>query len=269
MDLSPYSTGVDIIHVPNVFTNTLTVNTQSTQAVEVTTGDATTVDDTLTLNNHVYIATLLGDMDQQQIARVYNLNEIYSRKAGGSLMEDLEGDLFALQSSVSTNTVNDTASVINDTDLRLAVEPLDSADVPLSECAWFFHPYAYWSQIHAIAKYYDASQAGWNGNPPVTSGNFGTTAGQMRSLRGTLYGMPIYTSSKVVNATLGTKNLLAHKSAFMFATQTPGGQRIRFQAQNWLENLGILAVWDMMNGVSEVREEAATLINGSNAFIAS
>jgi len=141
MDLSPYAqNGGDIIHIPNVFTNVFTVNSQSTQGAEITTGDATVVDDTLTINTHKYIATLLGDKDAQQIASVYNLNEIYARKAGGTMVEDLEAAIFALQSSVSTNTVNDTASVINDTDLRGAVEKLDSADTPLSECAWFFHP---------------------------------------------------------------------------------------------------------------------------------
>ena len=271
MDLSPYAqNGGDIVHIPNVFTNVFTVNSQSTQGAEITTGDATVVDDTLTINTHKYIATLLGDKDAQQIASVYNLNEIYARKAGGTMVEDLEAAIFALQSSVSTNTVNDTASVINDTDLRGAVEKLDSADTPLSECAWFFHPYAYWTQIHAIQKYYDAAQAGWNSaKTPTVSGNFGTTNGQMKSLRGQLYGMPVYTSSKVVNTLLATKNLLAHKNAFMFATQTPGGQRIRFQSEKWLANLGILAVWDMIYGVSEVREEAACLIQGSNAFIAS
>ena len=141
-DLSAFTqSGSDIFHVPNAFSNTFSVQTQSTQATEVTTDLPASTDDTLTVNNHVYIATLFGDMDLQQIARVYNTNEIYARQAGGVLAEDLEGDLFGLQSSVSTNTVNDTASVINDVDLRGAMEKLDTADVPLSECAFFFHPY--------------------------------------------------------------------------------------------------------------------------------
>ena len=270
LDLTPYAqSGGDIFHIPNAFTNVFTVNTQSTQGAEVTTGDATVVDDTLTINTHKYIATLLGDKDAQQIASAYNIGEIYTRKAGGTLVEDLEASIFALQSSVSTNTVNDTASVINDTDIRGAVEKLDTADVPLNECAWFFHPYAYWTQIHAIQKYYDAAQAGWRDNAPTVSGNFGTTRGQMQELKGKLYGMPVYTSSKVVNTLLATKNLLAHKNTFCFATQTPGGKRVRFQAENWLANLGILTIWDTIYGVKEVREEAACLINGSNAFISS
>lgn len=271
MDLSPFaSQGGDIFHIPNVFTNAFSVQTQSTQATEVTTDAPATTDTTLTINNHVYIATLLGYMDQVQIASVYDINEIYARKAGGTLVEDLEGDLFALQSSVSTNTVGSTAAVVADSELRQAMEKLDTADVPLNESAWFFHPYTYWNQIHAVQKYYDASQAGWN--TPSTSltpsGNFGQ-GDFARSLRGMLFGVPVFTSSKVVNTLLAVRNLLAHRTAFAFATQTPGGSRIRFQSANWLENLGILAVWDMINGTTATREETAVLINGSNAFIGS
>lgn len=256
-----------------MFTNTFSVQTQSTHGAEVTTDSPTTVDDTLTVNNHVYIATLLGYLLQGQIQSSYNLSQIYSRKAGGTLLEDLEGDLYALQSSVSTNTVNDTASVVNDVDLRGAVEKLDTADVPLNETAFHFHPYTYWQQIHAIQKYYDSAQIGRNVAPTLT-GNFddrvnGERKGLQRSYRGTLFGIDVFTSSKVVNTLLAVRNLLAHRNAFAFAIQTPGGSPIRVQAANWLENLGVLTVWDMINGVSEVREEAAVRIDGNNAFIAS
>ncbi len=246
------------------------MSTQSTQATEVTTNAPLSVDNTLTINNHVYIATLLGDLDAQQIASQYSISEVYNRKAVGSLVEDLEGDLFALQSSVSTSTEGDTASVVDDVTIRLALEDLETLDVPRDELAFFFHPYTYYAQILAVQKYYDASQAGWQGGSgPVLTGNFGNTASMQASRKGTLFGVPVMTSSKVVNTLLAVKNLLAHKDAFTFATQTPGGRRIRVQAANWLANLGTLTVWDMINGVAAIRESAAVVINGSNAFIAS
>jgi len=142
-DLTSMATGGgDYIHIPDVFTNAYTVQTQSTQAAEVTTADPATVDTTLRINNHVYIASLLGDMDGKQIMSSYGnvLSTIYNRKAVGTLVEDLETDLFALQSSVSTNTIGDTASVIADSELRQAIEKLESLDVPRDEIAWFFHP---------------------------------------------------------------------------------------------------------------------------------
>ena len=270
-DLSPYAqAGGDIFHVPDVFTNAYTVQTQSTQAAEVTTGAPASVDVTLTVNNHVYIADLLGYMNQVQIANIYNLNEIYSAKAGGTLMEDLEGDLFGLHSSITTNTVGDTATVITDTEIRQAIEKLATGDIPLDECAFFFHPYSYWIQVIQIQKYYDAAQAGWrNGAGPVITGNFGDRTSTEKALAGQLFGIPVFTSSKVANTLLAVKNLLAHKTALGFATQTPGGNMIQFKASDWLANLGILTVWQMINGVVALRQAAATVINGSNAFIAS
>lgn len=269
-DLSAFVVGGgDSVHIPNAFTNTFSVQTQSTQATVVTTDSPTVVDDTLAINNHVYIAHLLGDKDAVQILRgTYNVNEIYARKAGGTLLEDLESDLFGLQSAVSTNSVNDTASVINDIDIRNAVRINEANDVPRGETAFFFHPYSYWAQIQAIQKYYDASQAGWMSNPPVVSGNFGMTPGAISGLRGMLFGIPVFTSSKVVNTLLGVENLLAHKNSFVWASQG-GGNPIRTQAQYLLDFIGNLVVHDMINGVKEVREEAAVKIRGSNAFLAS
>ena len=86
---------------------------------------------------------------------------------------------------------------------------------------------------------------------------------------GFLYGIKVYQSSRVVSGLQTYRNLLAHKTAFGYAHQTPGGQRVRFQAQNWLENLGILSVWDTIYGVIELRDAAAVVVNSNNAFIGS
>lgn len=270
LDLSPFAqAGSDIFHVPDVFTTAFTVTTAPDpyDAVEITTNGPATGDITLTVDTHKYIATIIGDRDMVQIARgTYDLGSIYARKAGGTLMEDLESALFSLHSSVSTNTIGDTASVITDSEIRQAIEKLATADVPLGESKFFFHPYSYWIQVVAIQKYYDASQFG---APSVTStGNFGM-GGNAGASRGKLFGIEVMTSSQVVNTLLAVKNLLAHKDAFAFATQLPGGGRVRFQTDYMLDRLGLLSVWDSHYGVTATREAAAVVINGSNAFIAS
>lgn len=270
LDLSAFAVGgSDIFHVPDVFTTAFTVTTAPDpyDGVEITTNAPATGDITLTVDTHKYIATIIGDRDMVQIARgTYDIGSIYARKAGGTLMEDLEGSLFALQSSVSTNTVGDTASVITDSEIRQAIEKLATADVPLNESKFFFHPYSYWIQVVAIQKYYDASQFGKTS--ATATGNFGK-GGNDAAFSGQLFGIDVMQSSKVVNTLLATKNLLAHKDAFAFATQLPGGGRIRFQTDYMLDRLGQLTVWDSHYGVTATREAAATLINGSNAFIAS
>lgn len=270
-DLSPYAQqGSDIFHVPDVFTNTFTVQSQSTHGAELTTGSPTSVDVTLTVNTHKYVATLLGYLLQQQIASTYNLGEIYARKVGGTLLEDFEDALFALWSGLTTNSVGDTATVLTDSEIRRSVEKLATADFPLDECAWFFHPYTYWVQILAVQRYYDASQWGAAANQNVLEqGTFGGRGNINQGYVGSLYGIRAYTSSRVVSGLQTHRNLLAHKTAFGFAHQTPGGNRVRFQAENWLANLGILSVWDTIYGVVEMRDAAAVVVNANNVFIGS
>ena len=128
-----------------------------------------------------------------------------------------------------------------------------------------------WVQLLSVQKYYDASQSGWTtagAGANVPSGNFGP-ADRARGRMGTLFGIPLFTSSRITSALLTTRNILAHKSCWGFAHQTPGGQRVRVQAQNWLENLGILTVWDTIYGVVEMLDNAGVLINANNAFIGS
>lgn len=271
MDLSAFAAGgSDIFHIPDVFTTAFTVSTAADpyDGTEVTTNAPATGDITLTVDTHKYIATLIGDRDMVQVARgTYDLGSIYARKAGGTLMEDLEAALFALHSSVTTNTVGDTASVITDSEIRQAIEKLATADVPLSESKFFWHPYSYWLQVIAIQKYYDASQ--FNSTRSVTAdGTFGMGGFGDASV-GKLFGVEMMQSSQVVNTLLSVKNLLAHKDALAFATQLPGGGRIRFQSDYQLDRLGALSIWDSHYGVTATREGAAVVINGSNAFIAS
>ena len=269
-DLTAYAqSGSDIFHVPDVFSNAFSVQSQTTQGAEVTTDAPATNDVTLTVNSHKYISTLLGYLQQQQVSSTYNLSEIYARKAGGTLVEDLEDQLLGLWSGLSTNSIGDTATVLSDAEIRRSIEKLATGDFPLNECAWFFHPFVYWVQILAVQKYYDASQAGWKyGNGMIQSGNFGEM-NSSKDFHGNLYGIPVYTSSRVVSGLQTYRNLLAHKSAFGFAHQTPGGNRVRFQAQNWLAILGILSVWDTIYGVVEMRDAAAVVVNANNAFIGS
>lgn len=269
-DLSQFQrTGNDIYHVPDVFTNSFTVQTQSTQGTEVTLGSPTQVDITLTVNNHVYIAYIIDDLARAQIASTYDMPAVYSRKAGSTLADDLESDIFGLWSGLSTNTIGDTATVVSDAEIRQAVEALASLNIPImgGESAWFFHPYVYFNQLLAVQKYYDQSQFS-NRVPGVTyTGNFGEFSRE-RGLMGQLYGIPIFISTNVVSGLQTYRNLLAHKTAFAFAVQTPNGG-VRTRASEWLANMGVLTVHDLIDGVVEMRDEAAVLVNASSAFIGS
>ena len=269
-DLSMFATeGSDIFHVPDFYTNALTVSTQSTQGAEIDTAGPATVDTTLSIDTHKYVAWIIGDKDLQQIASIYSVNEIYAREAVKLLTEALEASLAALWSSVTTNTVGDTATVLSDAEIRQALYEMEAEKLPLSECAFFFHPYVFWNQLHAVTKYYQQYSVGPANAPgPVMTGNFGE-AGYRQNMKGTLYGVPVFTTTNIVSGLQTYRNLLLHKRAFGFAVQTKGGNKVRVQMENQLRNLGTLAVVDILYGVKVLREPAAVLLNASSAFLGS
>lgn len=277
-DLSSLLTGgADIVNIPDIFTNTYSATTQSTQGAEVTTVSNAQGNTQLTVNTHSYIASIIGDKDWVQIGRQFNMANAYIEQMAGTLRTTLEAALFGLWSGLSTNAIGDTATVLSDAEIRQGINALASANFDISsDTAFFFHPYVFWVQLGAVAKYYDQSVAG-----PLTQPGFVRTGALGEGMptagfQGTLYGIPVYTSSNVVSGLQTYRNLLAHKTAFCFGTQrmaSPGATmpeaRIRAQVNYELRNLGTLFVTDMIYGVAEMRDAAAVLLNASSAFIGS
>lgn len=269
-DLSSFATeGSDIFHVPDIYTNALTVGTQSTQGAEITTASPATVDTTLTVSTHKYVAYIMGDLTLQQVATKYSVMDLYAKEAASLLIEALETSLAGLWSSLTTNTVGDTATVVSDAEVRQAIEKLASAKFDLTECAFFVHPYVFWLQLHAITKYYQQYSVGpANAEGPVASGTLGP-GNLSKALVGRLYNIPVYTTTVIVSGLQTYRNLLLHKSAFGFAIQTRGGNKVRVQMDNLVQNLGTLTVADIIYGVAVLREPGAVLLNASSAFIGS
>lgn len=266
-DLSEYmSEGTDIAHVPGIYTNQFNVNSQSTQGNEVDTEAVAVTDTTLTVDTHKYVAFMIGDKDMVQMANKYQLNEAYVDEARELLMKDLEEALFALYSDISSYTVNDgvTPDQLTDSDIREAVETQESNEniVPSEDSALFLHPFVYWRQLASIEKYYSDEKSNFDF---IRSGNFG----EMKA-KGGLYGVPIYTSSRVQSAGSPAvyKNLLCTQEAFGFAVQTQftpnGSGRFRAQVSYEVPNLATLAVVDVIYGVTTLRESDAVLLSASS-----
>jgi hypothetical protein len=155
-DLSSYMTeGGDRVHVPNIFTNVFTASTQSTQGNAVVDQSPAQVDTYLDVDTHKYVAFIIGDKDMKQLAAKYSLNAKYAKEAQNVLIDALEASIFGLWSSLSTNTVGDTATVLSDAEIVEAIEKLESLNYKTQlEGTFFFHPFVYWRQIVTIAKYY-------------------------------------------------------------------------------------------------------------------
>jgi len=141
-DLSEYAQdGGAVLHVPNLYTNALTVQTQSTQGAEVTTSKATQVNTYLAINTHIYVAFIIGDADMGQIANNYNVNELYVNESRRLLTEALEVAIAGLWSSLTTNiSLTSTTVALSDAEIRIGIYTLENLKYHLDECAFFFHP---------------------------------------------------------------------------------------------------------------------------------
>lgn len=175
------------------------------------------------------------------------------------LIDALEDSLFGLWSSLTTNTTGDTATVLTDLEVRTSINKLDSLNYDLSEVAFFFHPFVFWTQLGGIQKYYDKSMSDMGF---IMEGNFGKMDAS-RGMRGQLYGIPLFVSTNVVSGLQTYRNLLLHKSCLGFAIQTMGGGKVRVQAEPQLRNLGLLCVADIIYGVGVLRETAGVVINAN------
>lgn len=278
VDLSEYVVeGGDVVHVPDLYTNSLSVSTQSTEGTEITPSVAAQVDDSLTVTTHSYVAWLLGDNTLSQVATKYNLNKAYARQAQGLLMNTIEAALAALWSSLSTTAVGDTSNGLTDGDIRVAISTLESADFRVEDMAFFVHPEVYWTQIQGISKYYTFETS--NFAAMQTEGVLPGQAGMKHAYKGNLFGIPVYTTTNIVNSLQTYRNLLIVPEAFMWAIRPFGGSietefgptplKIRVQAEYELRNLAVLAVADMSYGVAAIRADGGVVLNSSNAYITS
>ena len=271
LDLSSYMTdGGDIAHIPDVYTNSFSVQTQSTQGAEITTEGPAQVDTTLTVDTHEYISQIIGDKDLQQLKKSYSFNEIYAKKHRGTLINSLEAAIAGLWSSLVTNTQGDTSDVLTDYDIRYSMQKVNSYVKEAAErnrTAWFVHSFVWWMQIYGISKYYEANKSG-NLSSLVIKGNFGDMDAS-RGLQGQLYSRPVFVNDNVVGALSTYRNIFAHPHALGFALQTRGASKIRFQAENSLRNLGFLTVSDMISGVGAIREDFGCAVSANETAVTS
>lgn len=261
--------GGDTLHVPNIYTNKFTASTQANEGDGVVDQSPAQVDVTLAIATHIYVAWIFGDMTIKQLAFSEKLNKKYADEAMNVLMVALEDSLAALWSSITTNVVGDTATVLSDAEIRDAINALDSLDLELDETAFFFHPFVFWTQLGGISKYYSQYSSSFNF---IRDGAFGKMDAS-RGLRGVLYDQPVFVTTRIVSGLQTYRNLFAHREAFGYARQTPGmgggegttPSGIRVQSAYLLQNLGMLTVADSIYGVAVLRESAAVLLNANSS----
>lgn len=242
--------GGDVIHIPNITEMTANAKAVNTQVV-LSAPTETKID--LTINVHSHVAFLIEDNAASKIKASYKAQEVYATNAGYTVASKLEDALIALFSGFS-QTVGDSATTLNDSNIRQAIAYLDVANVPAENRAFFLHPNVIWTQVQGIDKF--SLLINTNGSDPVLKGQVGM-----------LYGIPVIGTSRL-GVSLGSRNgALAHKSALAWATgnMTPGTPgAIRLQTNYRLEYLGTLVVADIMYGVIENRDTSGVYIKAKS-----
>lgn len=242
--------GGDVIHIPNITEMTANAKAVNTQVV-LSAPTETKVD--LTINVHSHVAFLIEDSAASKIKSSYKAQSMYAENAGYTVAAKLEDALIGLFTGFS-QTVGDSATTLNDSNIRAAIAYLGAANVPSSDRAFFLHTNVIWNQVQGIDKF--TLLINTNGSDPVLKGQVGY-----------LYGIPVIEQSRL-GVSLGSRiGALAHKSALAFATGnlTPGQEaNIRLQTDYRLEYLGTLVVADIMYGVIENRDTAGVYIKAKS-----
>lgn len=251
------SNGGDVIHRPNVTEMSSGTKSNGT-AVSLSANTETDVD--LTVDTWNYVAFAIEDREKAQVVQSYRLQDKYAKNAAYTAAATLEDALINLMKSFSTTTGASTTNIA-DSNILAAISAIEEADIDSTECAFFFAPAVFYSQIYALDKF--------------TSNDFvdGKPAFNGKKLGGMLYGIPVYITSRMpyVNSTTGRYGALAHPSALAWAALNLGGVKanddgsmtakmVRVQSQYKLEYLSTLVVADLCFGVIENRDEAGVTI---------
>ena len=223
--------------------------------VTTTTGDITgnLVTDTRTvldINTWKHVARVFADFQAAQVAKQYRIKEIYAENMAHALAKTLENDIIGIFTATNpSRSINASTAGIKSSDLEAALSIIESYSIPREECIWFFHPKAYYGEVLAVQKLYDASQFG---KPSLIQGSHDQ-----------LYGIPVVVSTLVpVTATAegivspgrGYRNLLVHRRAVAYALgNLPGGTPSGIRLQEKVgENLRVTYVADIMYGVKKL-----------------
>ena len=222
-------------------------------SITTTTGDITAnlVTDTRTIldiNIWKGVSRVFADFQAAQVGTQYRLKETYAENMGHALAKVLDDSLFGLATAANiSRVVNASIAGVKSSDLEAAIGIIESYNIPREECMFFLKPKAYFGEVLAVQKLYDASQFG---RPSVIQGSHDQ-----------VYGVPVILSNNLLapNASIeggGSRNLLIHNRAWAYALgNLPGGMAsgVRLQEKS-SENLRVTVVGDIMYGVKKVHD---------------
>ena len=185
-------------------------------AITTTTGDITgsLVTDTgtrLDIDKWYGVERIFADFQIAQVASNYRSMEVHAENMGRALAAYFDSAVMALITGLyPSRVVNASTAGLKGSDLEDALSIIESYNIPREECAFFFHPKAYFNEVLAVQKLYDAAQFG-RGTPTATGSH------------DVLYGVPVFVTSQVpvggasAEKSGSHRNFLIHERAIAYA----------------------------------------------------
>lgn len=190
------------IHIPKV-TDLAAVDVAPDGSVT----DQANTEGEVTIDINKWKAAPFNIPDNLMAQSAYDLMSLYSKKIGFALGAAVEDDLLDLYNGLSQSS--GTAGVdLTDATLRAAIQLLDEADAPMEDRFMIINP-AQKRALLGIDKFvrYDSVPYA-KSESPILKGNIGE-----------LYGVKVFTSTRVPTVTGETHNILWQRDAFGLAMQ--------------------------------------------------
>lgn len=229
------------IRIPSLANLSVTAKSANTDIVPQANTETSV---TLNVDKWYYSAVLIEDMVTFQSN--YDLRSLYAEKAGYAVAQQVDSDVLALYTGLTTTDVGAYGTDMDDAEFVGAILQLGLGDVPMENRAFIITPYQQ-AAIMKIDKFVKADFLGrYQDATPVVTGP------DNRHLWGDIYGIPVYVTNNV-QTSAGTPtqyhNLLIHKEAFALAMQAAP----RLQAQYLVLSLGWIVAVDTIYGVTTIR----------------
>jgi len=219
----------DAINIPEIQESTVATKSANT-GVTYTTNTETSLQ--LLVDKHKYSAKMFED-----IAMIQSNEQLftkYTQSMAYGLAKQVDTDIETALQAMNTGIQLGANNTLSKAKAEEAYATILADDLDPAECAWFVNPTMYADIVGNSGFTVGGTAEGFGGN-------------QLTGSIGTLYGMPVFTTSLISNsAGTGTEaGYVLHKSALAVAVQ----QDIRVQSDYDISHLATSVVADVIYGV--------------------
>jgi len=235
---SELASGTKTLLIPNI--TAMTAHAKS-NATAVTLNNPTDNQVTLTVDTWYETSFAIEDKEAEQIKKSYSYMSVLAKNAAQVTAQTYEDAIIALFDNFS-QVVGTSAAALADSNIRRAIQYLDTANVPQSDRAFFLTPKQVWSDVMALDKF-SFHYITPNANPIMT----GHVA--------YLYGLPVFMSNRIGTTNGSAQSCLAHKDAIVHASSL-----MRVQSNYIPQYLSTVTTADVVFGAIENRDTSGVWI---------